>query len=151
MRLITACYCRDRKPNSCAIYLGWLMHRTWGGIVAGTLFILPSLFLLILLSWIYLRFGDVPAVAGLLYGIKPAVTAIVLFAAHRIGSRALKNWLMWVIAALAFSRHLYVTCALPFDCVARGPNRRTRRTHRLRKNSPSAADTARQNTVTARR
>lgn len=90
------------EAQQLAIYLGWLMHRTWGGIVAGTLFILPSLFLLILLSWIYLRFGHVPAVAGMLYGIKPAVTAIVLFAAHRIGSRALKNWLMWTLAALAF-------------------------------------------------
>lgn len=90
------------EAQQLAIYLGWLMHRTWGGVVAGTLFVLPSLFLLMLLSWIYLRFGHVPAVAGILYGIKPAVTAIVLFAAHRIGSRALKNWLMWTLAALAF-------------------------------------------------
>jgi chromate transporter len=78
------------------------MHRTWGGIVAGALFVLPSLFILIALSWIYLRFGDVPVVAGLFYGIKPAVTAIVLHAAHRIGSRALKNRWMWGIAAAAF-------------------------------------------------
>src|SRR5512143_3632422 len=74
-----------------AIYIGWLMHRVWGGIVAGVLFFLPSFFLLALLSWIYLAYGSVPAVAGVLYGIKPAVTAIVLFAAWRIGSRALKN------------------------------------------------------------
>lgn len=90
------------EAQQLAIYIGWLMHRTWGGIIAGLLFILPSLFLLILLSWIYMRFGEVPEVAGVLYGIKPAVTAIVLFAAHRIGSRALKNWLMWAIAALSF-------------------------------------------------
>ena len=78
------------------------MHRTWGGIVAGALFVLPSLFILIALSWIYLRFGDVPVVAGIFYGIKPAVTALVVHAAHRIGSRALKNGWMWAIAAAAF-------------------------------------------------
>jgi len=90
------------EAQQLAIYLGWLMHRTLGGVVAGLLFILPSLFLLILLSWIYLSYGHLPAVAGVLYGIKPAVTAIVLFAAHRIGSRALKNSLLWLLAALAF-------------------------------------------------
>lgn len=90
------------EAQQLATYLGWLMHRTWGGIIAGMLFILPSLFLLIFLSWVYVRFGQMPAVAGILFGIKPAVTAIVLFAAHRIGSRALKNGVMWAIAALAF-------------------------------------------------
>ena len=90
------------EAQQLAIYLGWLMHRTWGGVIAGLLFILPSLFLLILLSWIYLSYGHLPAVAGVLYGIKPAVTAIVLFAAHRIGSRTLKNSLLWSLAALAF-------------------------------------------------
>ncbi len=90
------------EAQQLATYIGWLMHRTWGGIVAGALFVLPSLFILIALSWIYLRFGDVPAVAGIFYGIKPAVTALVLHAAHRIGTRALKNRWMWGIAALAF-------------------------------------------------
>jgi chromate transporter len=90
------------EAQQLAVYLGWLMHRTWGGVVAGLLFILPSLFLLILLSWIYLSYGHVPAVAGVLYGIKPGVTAIVLFAAHRIGSRALKNSVLWTLATLAF-------------------------------------------------
>ncbi|MCX7088226.1 MAG: chromate efflux transporter, partial [Methylococcales bacterium] len=90
------------EAQQLAIYLGWLMHRTLGGIVAGLLFILPSLLLLILLSWIYVCFGQLPVVASILYGIKPAVTAIVLFAAHRIGSRALKNGLLWSIAVLAF-------------------------------------------------
>ncbi len=71
------------EAQQLATYIGWLMHRTWGGIVAGALFVLPSLVILIALSWIYLRFGDVPVVAGILYGIKPAVTAIVLFAAWR--------------------------------------------------------------------
>jgi chromate transporter len=90
------------EATQLATYIGWLMHRTWGGIVAGSLFVLPSLFILIALSWIYLRFGDVPAVAALLYGIKPAVTAIVVFAAYRIGSRALQYRPLWLISIAAF-------------------------------------------------
>jgi chromate transporter len=90
------------EAQQLATYIGWLMHRTWGGIVAGALFVLPSLFILVALSWVYLRFGDVPVVAGIFYGIKPAVTAIVLHAAHRIGSRALRNRWMWAIAAASF-------------------------------------------------
>ena len=90
------------EAQQLATYIGWLMHRTWGGIVAGALFVLPSLVILIALSWIYLRFGDVPAIAGILYGIKPAVTAIVLAAAWRIGSRALDHPLLWSIAVAAF-------------------------------------------------
>src|SRR6516225_4787022 len=90
------------EAQQLATYIGWLMHRTWGGIVAGGLFVLPSLLILIVLSWIYIAFGDVPLVSGLFYGIKPAVTAIVAQAAHRIGSRALKNGWLWAIAAAAF-------------------------------------------------
>jgi len=90
------------EAQQLATYLGWLMHRSAGGIAAGALFVLPSLFILIALTWVYLRFGDVPLVAGIFYGLKPAVTAIVLHAAHRIGSRALKNGWMWAIAAAAF-------------------------------------------------
>jgi len=90
------------EAQQLATYIGWLMHRTWGGIVAGGLFVLPSLFILVALSWVYLRFGDVPLVAGIFFGIKPAVTALVLHAAHRIGTRALKNAWMWGIAAAAF-------------------------------------------------
>jgi chromate transporter len=90
------------EAQQLATYIGWLLHRTWGGIVAGTLFVLPSLFILIGLSWVYLRFGDAPLVAGVFYGIKPAVTALVLHAAWRIGTRALKNRWMWGIAAAAF-------------------------------------------------
>jgi chromate transporter len=90
------------EAQQLATYLGWLMHRTWGGIVAGGLFVLPSLFILIALSWVYLVYGDVPLVAGIFYGIKPAVTAIVVFAAYRIGSRALANGVLWAVAAAAF-------------------------------------------------
>ena len=90
------------EAQQLATYIGWLMHRTWGGIVAGGLFILPSVFILIALSWIYLAFGEVPLVAGLFYGIKPAVTAVVVAAAQRIGARALRNAWLWGIAAAAF-------------------------------------------------
>ncbi|MDH2916739.1 MAG: chromate efflux transporter [Gallionella sp.] len=90
------------EAQQLATYIGWLMHRTWGGIIAGVLFVLPSLFILIALSWLYIAFGDVPLVAGLFYGIKPAVTAIVVHATHRIGSRALKNNVLWAIAAASF-------------------------------------------------
>ncbi len=90
------------EAQQLATYIGWLMHRTWGGIVAGGLFVLPSLLILIGLSWVYLAWGHVPAVAGALYGIKPAVTAIVVSAAVRIGSRVLKNGWLWGIAVAAF-------------------------------------------------
>ncbi|MEG7525412.1 MAG: chromate efflux transporter [Chromatiales bacterium] len=90
------------EAQQLATYIGWLMHGVWGGIAAGVLFVLPSLFILIGLTWIYLAFGDVLAVEGVLYGIKPAVTAIVVFAAYRIGSRALKNNVLRAMAVLAF-------------------------------------------------
>jgi chromate transporter len=90
------------EAQQLATYIGWLMHRSWGGIVSGALFVLPSLFILILLSWIYVAFGHVPVVAGIFYGIKPAVTALVVHAAHRIGTRALKNGWLWGIAGAAF-------------------------------------------------
>ena len=89
------------EAQQLATYIGWLMHRTLGGLVAGVLFVLPSLLLLIGLSWVYIAWGHVPWVEGLFYGIKPAVTAIVLHAAYRIGSRVLKNRLLWAIAAMA--------------------------------------------------
>lgn len=90
------------EAQQLAVYIGWLMHRTWGGIIAGSLFFLPSFFILTGLAWIYMAYGSIPVVAGALYGIKPAVVAIVLFAAYRIGSRALKNNVLWFIAAMAF-------------------------------------------------
>ena len=90
------------EAQQLATYIGWLMHRTRGGIVAGGLFVLPSLAILIALSWVYVAFGHAPLVAGLFYGIKPAVCAIVVQATHRIGSRALKNYVLWAIAATSF-------------------------------------------------
>jgi chromate transporter len=103
------------EAQQLATYIGWLMHRSWGGVVAGALFVLPSLFILIALSWVYLVFGDVPVVAGVFYGIKPAVTALVLHAAHRIGTRALKNGWMWAIAAASFIA--IFALSLPFPAI----------------------------------
>jgi chromate transporter len=108
------------EAQQLATYLGWLMHRTWGGIVAGALFVLPSLVILIALSWVYMAFGNTPLVAGLFYGIKPAVTAIVLHAAWRIGSRALKNAWLWVIAALAFVAIFALQVPFPAIVLAAG-------------------------------
>lgn len=90
------------EAQQLATYIGWLMHKTWGGIIAGSLFVLPSLIILIFLSWLYMAFGHLTLVSGLLYGVKPAVTAIVLFAACRIGLRVLKNQWLWGIAISAF-------------------------------------------------
>ncbi|HEX5130634.1 MAG TPA: chromate efflux transporter [Usitatibacter sp.] len=90
------------EAQQLATYIGWLLHGTRGGIVAGGLFVLPSLFILIGLSWLYMRYGDVPVVNAILGGIKPAVVAIVLAAAWRIGSRSLRHPLLWAIAAAAF-------------------------------------------------
>jgi chromate transporter len=107
------------EAQQLATYIGWLMHRTWGGIVAGALFVLPSLFILIVLSWLYMAYGSVPAIAGLLYGIKPAVVAIVLAAAWRIGTRALKHPALWIISIAAFVAILLHT-PFPLIVIAAG-------------------------------
>jgi chromate transporter len=107
------------EAQQLATYIGWLMHRTWGGIVAGALFVLPSLFILIGLSWIYVVFGALPLVAGLFYGIKPAVAAIVIHAVHRIGSRTLKSPsavpLLWAISIGSFVAIYWLD--LPFPLI----------------------------------
>jgi chromate transporter len=108
------------EAQQLATYIGWLMHGAWGGIVAGALFVLPSLAILIALTWVYLAFGDVPQVAGILYGIKPAVTAIVVFAAYRIGSRALKNGVLWAIAAAAFVAIFALKVPFPYIVLGAG-------------------------------
>jgi chromate transporter len=106
------------EAQQLATYIGWLMHRTRGGIVAGALFVLPSQLILVALAWAYLAFGDVPAVAGLFYGIKPAVTAIVLHAAWRIGGRALGHPALWALAALAFAAIFFFD--VPFPAIVAG-------------------------------
>ncbi len=90
------------EAQQLATYVGWLLHRTWGGIVAGAFFVIPSIFILLLLSWIYAAYGNVPVVAAAFYGLKPAVTAIVASATIQIGRRALKNEVMYLLALLAF-------------------------------------------------
>ena len=94
-------------------YIGWLMHRSWGGILAGTLFVLPSLAILIALSWIYLTFGQVPWIAAIFFGIKPAVTAIVLHAAVRIGKRTIHNQPLQWIALGSFLAIFVLNLAFP--------------------------------------
>ncbi|HEV7813625.1 MAG TPA: chromate efflux transporter [Janthinobacterium sp.] len=106
------------EATQLAIYIGWLMHKTRGGIMAGALFILPSLLILIGLSWIYMAFGSLPAVAGILYGIKPAVVAIVLAAAWRIASRTLGNPSLVAIAIAAFIA--IAILRLPFPAIVLG-------------------------------
>jgi chromate transporter len=106
------------EATQLAIYIGWLMHKTRGGIIAGVLFVLPSLLILIGLSWIYLAYSSLPVVAGILYGIKPAVVAIVLAAAWRIGSRTLKNPALIAIAVAAFAA--IALAGLPFPLIVLG-------------------------------
>ncbi len=101
-----------------AIYISWLMHGVKGAVVAGVLFFLPAFLLLSLLAGVYLAWGDVPLVQGIFYGIKPAVVAVVLFAAWRIGSKALKNEMLWVIAALAFIGIFWFKIGFPWIVLA---------------------------------
>ena len=108
------------EAQQLATYIGWLMHRSLGGIMAGGLFVLPSFFILVGLAWIYMVFGSLPAVTGIFYGIKPAVVAIVLFAAYRIGSRALKNSVLWTISASAFIAIFLFKLPFPLIVLAAG-------------------------------
>lgn len=110
------------EAQQLATYIGWLLHRTWGGVVAGTLFVLPSLFILVGLSWVYVRFGEVGWVAGLFYGIKPAVGAIVLQAVWRIGRRTLRHPrrvpALWLIMILSFAGIAIVKIPFPWIVLA---------------------------------
>ena len=108
------------EAQQLATYIGWLLHRTWGGVIAGGLFVLPSFFFLVALAWIYMAYGSLPAVSGMLYGFKPAVVAIVLFAAYRIGSRVLKNAVTWSIAVLAFVAIFALKLPFPVIVLAAG-------------------------------
>lgn len=90
------------EAQQLAIYIGWLMHRTLGGLIAGLLFVLPGFLSILGLSYAYVAFGGVSAIQGMFFGLKAAVLAVVLQAVIRIGSRALKNNAMLVIAAVAF-------------------------------------------------
>ena len=108
------------EAQQLATYIGWLMHGVWGGITSGVLFVLPSLFILIGLTWGYLEYGNVPLVSGTLYGIKPAVTAIIVFAAVRIGSRALGNPILQSIAVLSFIAIFLLNLPFPLIILTAG-------------------------------
>ena len=108
------------EAQQLATYIGWLLHGAWGGIVAGTLFIVPSLFVLIGLTWVYMVFGDATLVEGILYGVKPAVTAIVVFSAYRIGQKVLKNQMLWGIAVMAFVAITVLKVPFPYIVLLAG-------------------------------
>ena len=101
------------EAQQLATYLGWLMHRTLGGVLAGVLFIFPSLILIIFLSWLCLAFGHTSIVAGIFYGIKPAVAAIVFQAAYRISTRVLNHKYLWMIAIGSFLSIFIFNLAFP--------------------------------------
>src|SRR5436190_8409896 len=103
------------EAQQLATYIGWLMHRTAGGIVAGGLFILPGIVSIMALSYVYAAFGKVGAIAALFFGLKAAVLAIVIEALVRIGKRALKTDAMFVLAAAAFI--LIFFFAVPFPLI----------------------------------
>src|SRR5881275_707215 len=106
------------EAQQLAIYIGWLLHKIRGGIVAGALFVIPSIFVLWTLSFIYAAFGNLPWIAAIFYGLKPAVTAIVLVAVIRIGRKALKNEVMWALAVLAFVAIYFLK--VPFPAIVLG-------------------------------
>src|SRR6266436_6704215 len=103
------------EAHQLAVYIGWLLHRTWGGIVAGTVFVLPGLVSLGVLSWIYAAFGNVGFVGALFFGLKSAVLAVVLDAVIRVGKRAFKSQGLVAIAALAFVGIFFF--AVPFPII----------------------------------
>jgi chromate transport protein ChrA len=108
------------EAQQLAIYIGWLLHRTWGGIVAGALFVIPSMFILWGLSFVYVAYGNVPWIAAVFYGLKPAVMAIVAAAVIRIGRKALKNEVMWTIAAFAFIAIFFLKVPFPIIVLGAG-------------------------------
>jgi chromate transporter len=101
------------EAQQLAIYIGWLLHKTKGGLVAGTLFVLPGFVCIMVLSWIYAPLGNVGMVQALFFGLKAAVLAIVLEAVARIGRRALKNNVMVVLAAAAFVAIFFFSVSFP--------------------------------------
>jgi chromate transporter len=108
------------EAQQLATYIGWLLHKTAGGIVAGSLFVIPSIFVLWTLSFVYAAYGSVPWIAAIFYGLKPVVVAIVIAAVIRIGRNALKNEVMWAIAALAFIAIFFGGVAFPLIIIAAG-------------------------------
>ena len=108
------------EATQLAIYISWLMHGLRGAIIAGVLFFLPAFLMLSALAGLYLAYGDLPLVQGIFYGIRPAVVGIVLFAAWRIGSRAIKNGVLAAIAAAAFVGIFFLGIDFPWIVLAAG-------------------------------
>src|SRR6266550_2076026 len=108
------------EAQQLAIYIGWLLHKTRGGIVAGALFVIPSIFILWALSYVYVAFGNIPWIAAIFYGLKPAVLAIVAAAVIRIGSKALKNAVMWSLALAAFVAIYFFHVPFPLIIISAG-------------------------------
>src|SRR6187549_3051358 len=106
------------EATQLAIYIGWLMHRTLGGVVAGVFFVLPSVFILLALSYVYSAYGHVPAVAGVLSGFKPVVVAIVIEAMIKIGGRALKRKAHFAIAVASFIAIFFLRVPFPLIVLA---------------------------------
>src|SRR5690606_13716729 len=106
------------EAQQLATYIGWLLHGTRGALMAGLLFILPSFFMLSLLAWVYLAWGDMPLLQGALYGIKPAVTAIVLFAAWRIGKKTLHSPALKLLALAALLAIAVFKVPFPYIVIA---------------------------------
>jgi chromate transporter len=108
------------EAHQLAIYIGWLMHRWPGAIIAGGLFVLPGIISIMALSYIYAAFGSVPAIVALFLGLKAAVLAIVLHAVQRVGGRALKSRPMFILAALAFIGIFFFAVPFPLIVIAAG-------------------------------
>jgi chromate transporter len=108
------------EAHQLAIYIGWLWHKTRGGIVAGALFVIPSIFILWALSYVYVAYGNIPWIAAIFYGLKPAVLAIVAVAVIRIGSKALKNAIMWSLALVAFVAIYFFHAPFPLIIISAG-------------------------------
>src|ERR1700731_3586326 len=108
------------EAQQLATYVGWLLHKTLGGIVAGAFFIIPSIFILWALSYVYVAFGNIPWIAAIFYGLKPAVLAIVGAAVLRIGSKALKNAVMWSLALAAFVAIYFFRVPFPLIIISAG-------------------------------
>ena len=106
------------EAQQLTIYIGWLLHGIRGGIVAGVLFVLPSVFILLGLSWLYAALGHLPAVDAIFYGLKPAVAAIVAEAVLRIGKKSLKNEVLILLAALSFIGIYFLQ--IPFPAIILG-------------------------------
>jgi len=106
------------EAQQLAIYIGWLMHRTIGGIVAGAFFVIPSIFILLALSYVYVAYVNVPAVAGVLSGFKPIVVAIVVEAVIKIGGKALKRRVHFAIAGFAFVSIYFLYIPFPLIILA---------------------------------